>query len=89
MLRFCIVTLSLCLAASSAPAAPGQDTAPVKKAIEDFLRIQIKGLPGQATFEVGPLDTVNKFPSCPALEVSLPAGARAWGRTSVAVRCRT
>ncbi len=61
----------------------------MKKAIEDFLRIQIKGLPGQATFEVGPLDTVNKFPPCPALEVSLAAGARAWGRTSVAVRCRT
>jgi flagella basal body P-ring formation protein FlgA len=65
-----------------------QDPAPVKRAVEDFLRVQTRGLPGEVGVSVTGIDPDNQLVQCPApLEVSLPPGARAWGRTSVAVRC--
>ena len=70
------------------PAAARQDPAPVRQAIEAFLRIQVKGLPGQASFTIGSIDPQNQLAPCPSLAVSLPPGARAWGRTSVNVRCQ-
>lgn len=65
-----------------------QDTAPVRQVVEDFLRAETAGLPGQASFTVGGLDPNNQLTPCTALEASLPAGARAWGRTHVSVRCQ-
>lgn len=76
-----------CLLFSPLPAAARQDVAPVKRAIEDFLRIQVKGLPGEASFSVGSIEAQNNLVPCPSLAVSLPPGARAWGRTNVVVRC--
>ena len=64
-----------------------QDEAPVKSAIEDFLRIQTQGLPGEATFTVGAI-TANNLMPCASFAVSLPPGARAWGRTTVMVHCQ-
>lgn len=69
------------------PAGAYQDPAPVKKAVEDYLRIQTKGLPGQVSFTVSSLDPNNQLAPCSSFEVSLPPGARVWGRTSLAVRC--
>lgn len=68
-------------------AAAYQDPAPLKLAIEDFLREQTRGLPGRVSFSVGALDANNQLAPCTAFDVGLPKGARAWGRTSVAVRC--
>jgi flagella basal body P-ring formation protein FlgA len=65
-----------------------QDPLQVKKAVEDFLRAQTAGLPGKVSFTVGPLDPANQLAPCPALEVSVPPGAKTWGRTNVAVRCQ-
>ncbi len=70
------------------PAAARQDAGPVKKAIEAFLQIQVKGLPGQASFSIGSIEPQNNLPPCQSLAVSLPPGARAWGRTNVNVRCQ-
>ncbi len=70
------------------PAAAHQDPVAVKNAIEDFLRIQTQGLPGQANFSVGNIDPRNNLVPCTSFEVALPPGARAWGRTSVSVRCQ-
>ena len=86
MLRF--PTILICLALCSLPAAARQDPQPVRRAIEEFLRVQIKGLPGQASFHIGSLDALNNLSPCPAIDVALPTGARAWGRTSVVVRCQ-
>ncbi len=77
-----------CLLIASLPAVARQEVAPVKAAIEDFLRIQVKGLPGVATFSVGSIEAQNNLAPCPSLAVSLPPGARAWGHTSVVVRCQ-
>ena len=77
-----------CLLFCALNVAARQETAPVKAAIEDFLRIQIKGLPGEASFSIGTIEAQNNLASCPSLAVSLPPGARAWGHTNVLVRCQ-
>lgn len=71
----------------SVTAAARQDPAPVKKAVEDYLRVQVKGLPGQVSFSVSSLDPNNNLTPCAVFEVSQAAGSRAWGRTSVKVQC--
>lgn len=82
----CWLALLALAAAGAAPAR--QDPAPVKRAVEEFLRVQTKGLPGQVSFSVTGIDPDNQLAPCPApLETSLLPGGRAWGRTSVAVRC--
>jgi flagella basal body P-ring formation protein FlgA len=80
--------LPLLLLTIAFPAAARQETGPVKKAVEEFLQVQTKGLPGQVSFTVGHIDPQNNLIPCPALDVSLPPGARAWGNTSVNVRCQ-
>lgn len=77
----------LCLLLAAPPVTAHQEAAPLKKAIEAFLRVQVKGLPGQASFSVGGIDPQNNLVPCPAFSVSMPPGARAWGRTNVSVRC--
>ncbi|MDO8930975.1 MAG: flagellar basal body P-ring formation chaperone FlgA [Rhodocyclaceae bacterium] len=67
--------------------AAHQEPAAVKKAVEEYLRIQTKGLPGQISYTVSGLDPNNNLPPCAAFEVSQSPGSRAWGRTSVKVRC--
>lgn len=65
-----------------------QDPLPVQKAVEDFLRVQTEGLPGRVSYTVGRLDPANQLAPCAGLQVSMPAGAKPWGRTNVAVRCQ-
>lgn len=64
-----------------------QDPAPVRKAIDEWLRVQVQGLPGQVSVEIGGLDAGNQLAPCGAFDVSRPPGARTWGRTTVQVRC--
>lgn len=75
------------LLAVASAALARQDPATVRTAIENHLRIQTKGLPGQVSFTVGALDPNNQLISCETLDVSQAPGARAWGRTNVTVRC--
>ena len=79
---------ALLLFALSLPIAARQDPGTVKKAVEDYLQIQVKGLPGRVSFNVGHIDPQNNLVPCSALEVSLPPGARAWGNTTVNVQCQ-
>jgi flagellar basal body P-ring formation protein FlgA len=69
------------------PAHAQQDPAPVKKAIDNWLKIQTKGLPGQVGWDIGGIDPGNQLASCSNFDISRPAGARPWGRTNVVVRC--
>ncbi|MBI4983841.1 MAG: flagellar basal body P-ring formation protein FlgA [Rhodocyclales bacterium] len=83
-----IKALFLLLAVLFAAAATArQDPAAVRKAVDDYLRIQVKGLPGQASYSVGAFDPNNNLAPCAAFDVSLPSGSRAWGRTSLRVQC--
>lgn len=84
IVRFCFI-LFLAFGLSSAQAR--QDPGPVRKAIEDYLRVQTKGLPGQVSYSVGAIDPNNSLASCTTFDVTLPSGTRPWGRINVAVRC--
>lgn len=80
--------LLLVLLACAGSIEARQEAEPVRQAIEDFLRVQTKGLPGQVSYSVGNIDPKNGLAPCPAFEVSLPAGARVWGNTNVKVHCQ-
>jgi flagella basal body P-ring formation protein FlgA len=85
IVRLLFLLLGATLAASS---FARQDPAPVKRAVENFLRAQIKGLPGQVSFSVGAIDPNNQLSPCPSFQVAMPPGARPWGHTQVSVRCQ-
>ena len=86
-IRPLLIAALSCLLAAAPLASAHQDPGPVRRAIESFLRVQIKGLPGQASFTIGAIDPQNQLVACPAFTVSMPPGARAWGRTNVSVHC--
>lgn len=75
------------LATHASRALGQQDPRPVKESVESFLRTQTIGLPGQVSYTVGSLDARNRLAPCSSFDVSLPPGARTWGRTNVIVRC--
>ncbi|MDD5298551.1 MAG: flagellar basal body P-ring formation chaperone FlgA [Rhodocyclaceae bacterium] len=64
-----------------------QDPLFVKTAAEDFLRTQTKDLPGEINISVEAPSAGNKLQACNTLEAFLPPGSRAWGRTTVGIRC--
>jgi flagellar basal body P-ring formation protein FlgA len=59
----------------------------IQKQIQQFLQTQSAGVPGQVSIEVGSIDKRVKLQTCQALETFFPAGSKAWGKTSVGVRC--
>jgi len=71
----------------AAPAMARQPEAPVREAVEHFLRGQTAGLAGEVTIATGRIDDRNQLPPCRQLAAFLPAGARAWGAVTVGVRC--
>jgi len=87
MRRLLIITTCCSLALPAQTVLAQQDPAPVKKAIESWLKIQTKGLPGQVSWDIGGLDPGNQLAPCGQFDISRPAGARPWGRTNLVVRC--
>lgn len=64
-----------------------QDDAALRQAVEQFLIEQSKGLPGEVSVAVGPIDPRLYLAACPGFETFLPPGNKAWGKTAVGVRC--
>ncbi len=64
-----------------------QDLSLVKTQITDFLQTQTIGYPGKVSINVGAIDPNIKLAACPEVQIFLPVGSRAWGKTSVGVRC--
>lgn len=79
-----LLYLLICLFCATAAA---QDPAPIRKAIEEWLTMQTRDIPGQVSFEIGNLDRDNRLAPCDAFDISRPAGAQTWGRTNLLVRC--
>jgi flagella basal body P-ring formation protein FlgA len=73
--------------AQQAPAAPRQDLAALKLVVEQYLKAQSAGLPGEVSIEVGAVDPRMSLAACPAPQAFQQPGARAWGKTTVGVRC--
>ncbi len=64
-----------------------QDLGELHSTIEQFLKTQSTGLPGQVSVEIGNIDPRLSLAQCTTPEAFLPKGSRAWGKTSVGVRC--
>jgi flagella basal body P-ring formation protein FlgA len=79
---------SLSMSAVAAPAGR-QDIAIIKSTVEQFLQLQAGGLPGEVTVTVGAIDPRMSLAACTAPQAFFMPGARAWGKTTVGVRCAT
>jgi flagella basal body P-ring formation protein FlgA len=81
---FCMAVATLVQAQT-----PGarQDGAAVRKVVEQFLQTQTAGLPGKVTINVNPVDPRLGLAACPDPQAFQQPGARAWGKTTVGVRC--
>lgn len=64
------------------------DSSAIRRAVDDFLGTQIKGLPGKATYSIGNIDADRVAGVCQGFDVSMGNGARPWGKTQVVVNCR-
>ena len=79
---------SLAGAQTAAPSAgQRQNVATLRTVVEQFLQTQTAGLPGEVKVKVGAIDARTALAACPAPEAFLQPGARAWGKTTVGVRC--
>jgi flagella basal body P-ring formation protein FlgA len=79
---------ALLLLVTPVGSALAADSSEIRRAVEEFLRTQIKGLPGTASYSVGTIDAERLVGTCDGFDVSMGHGARPWGKTQVAVRCR-
>lgn len=92
MRRFCQCFVAIALAllaqphAASANAGAPPDPALLQAQIQRFVLEQSTHLPGDVTVSVH-LPLGVSLPECPGFSLSTPSGARAMGRSSVAVRC--
>lgn len=77
----------LAAVAQTRAAQPAQTPAAISSAVNEYLRAQTGGLPGQVEHSVGAIDPRLALPACPALEVFTPPGGRLWGKSNVGVRC--
>ncbi|MDO9204750.1 flagellar basal body P-ring formation chaperone FlgA [Methylotenera sp.] len=84
---------SICFAESapasipvSAPMAK-QNLTIIKTKITEFLETQAIGYPGKVSVQAGAIDSNLKLAQCPDVQVFMPTGSKAWGKTSVGVRC--
>jgi flagella basal body P-ring formation protein FlgA len=68
-------------------AGPRQDLAALRAVAEQFLQAQSAGMPGQVQVEVGAIDPRMSLAACAAPQAFQQPGARAWGKTTVGVRC--
>jgi flagella basal body P-ring formation protein FlgA len=66
-----------------------QPPAPVEAAARALIEEKTRGLPGEVSIEISPLDSGNRLPPCPAPIAFLPDSARPWGAFSVGVRCES
>lgn len=91
-MRASLPALFIALAASAPgalaqPAAARQDLTAVRQLAEQYLTAQSAGLKGEVTVSIGALDQRMLLAPCTALQAFQQPGARAWGKTSVGVRC--
>lgn len=86
---FILSLLFLAQTASAQENFARQDPSRILQSVEQFLRIQTAGLPGEVSMKIGNIDPRLNLANCAALEPFLPAGSRIWGKTTVGVRCTT
>ncbi len=73
--------------AALAQSSAREDSSSIRKAVEQYLRLQTVGLPGTVTITVGQVDQRLRLSACESLESFIPPGSKPWGKTTVGVRC--
>lgn len=71
----------------SGPPPVRQDPESLRQGVEQFLKRQATGLPGEISIEVGQIDARTSLPACMQPEPFLAHGSRIWGKTTVGIRC--
>ncbi|MCL2160594.1 MAG: flagellar basal body P-ring formation protein FlgA [Betaproteobacteria bacterium] len=84
--RLAVLSALLFIAAS---AIAQQASAPIDAAARTLVEENTRGLPGEVTIEIGPLDPGNRLPPCHTPIAFLPGSTRAWGAFSIGVRCES
>ncbi|HEV7816651.1 MAG TPA: flagellar basal body P-ring formation chaperone FlgA [Janthinobacterium sp.] len=74
-------------AAAAAQTPARQDPSVLRNSVEQFLKIQTAGLPGEVAVTVGTIDPRLTLAACAAPQAFFAPGSRAWGKTTVGVRC--
>jgi flagellar basal body P-ring formation protein FlgA len=82
-----LMVSAICFAESSPAPIAKQNLTSIKSKITEFLETQAMGYPGKVSVHVGAIDQNLKLAECPEVQVFMPTGSRAWGKTSVGVRC--
>ena len=83
-----LFVLAVPFASAQQPMNQGRQNLPaLRTVVEQYLQTQTAGLPGQVTVKVGNVDPRTSLAACPAPEAFQQPGARAWGKTTVGVRC--
>ena len=87
-IRHCIFALLLLGAAIPCRAAlEHAQLAQIHRSVEQLVRQQTAGLPGQVSVTLGSIDSRLSLSACAAPEAFVPPGARLWGNASIGVRC--
>ncbi len=85
---FCsALLLASSLALAQQPGGARQDLGALRAVVEQYLQAQSGAAAGQATIEVGAIDPRMSLAACPAPQAFQQPGARAFGKTTVGVRC--
>jgi flagella basal body P-ring formation protein FlgA len=74
-------------AGTGQPSIQQQDFAEIRLAVEQFFLTQTIRVSGQKIINVGKIDSRLNLAACAQPEPFLPTGSRAWGKTTVGVRC--
>jgi flagella basal body P-ring formation protein FlgA len=82
-----LINFSIAAQLASAQAPARQDLNTLRTLAEQYLQAQSTGLPGTVSITVGAIDQRMALAACAAPEAFQQPGARAWGKTTVGVRC--
>lgn len=87
-MRLLVHLLTALLLTAPNGSAFAADSSAIRAAVDDFLRSQIRGLPGTASYVIGKIDAGRLAGTCEGYDVAMGNGARPWGKTQLVVRCR-
>ena len=88
-LIWCFSTFLLAGVSASSFCAERQTIPAILKAVENYVRGETAGFPGQVSISLGAVDPRLNLPACQALELFIPAGSRLWGQATIGVRCNS
>jgi flagella basal body P-ring formation protein FlgA len=87
MFRKSLMAVGLTIQMTMPLHAQTQDHAPLRAAARAQLEQESRSLGAGATVTLGKIDERLQLPACQSLTAFMPPGARAWGHTTVGLRC--